>query len=522
MILVVPPARAWPYRLTAAALLVGVALVRLAYLAWFCPLDLAPDEAHYWDWSRHLDWSYYSKGPLVAWLIRASCALFGTSAFAVRVPAVLCGSLLLAGLYALTAQVYRCERLALGVVLVALTLPVVAAGSVLMTIDAPYTCCWCWALVFGFHAVFARAAWAWPAAGLCILLGVLAKHTMVLWVPCLGLFLLLTPALRPLLWRPGFWVMTGLGALGGVPILVWNALNGWVTLRHTQGHAGLDGGPTIHWKGPAVYLGMQFAVLLGFWFIAWVRASWDQRPGRAARPEVGYLWWMSVPIVAFFGLFSLKNGGGEPNWPIAGYLSGLVLTAAWLREQLRHPDSWQRRLTAGSLGLFVALGLTLTVLSHFPQVLQPLLPASVEVRRVDPTCRLRGWRTLAASVDAIRQTMPGDVVMAASAWNLPGELGFYCDGRPAVYSFGPALGDRHSQYDLWRPNPLADPGAPVFAGKSFIVIGATPEILREAFDTVGPMTIVSHREGARTIATWAVTTAHGYRGFPGREGSRGY
>ena len=27
---------------------------------------------HYWDWSRHLDWSYYSKGPLVAWLIRGS------------------------------------------------------------------------------------------------------------------------------------------------------------------------------------------------------------------------------------------------------------------------------------------------------------------------------------------------------------------------------------------------------------------------------------------------------------------
>jgi hypothetical protein len=24
---------------------------------------LASDEAHYWEWSRRLDWSYYSKAP---------------------------------------------------------------------------------------------------------------------------------------------------------------------------------------------------------------------------------------------------------------------------------------------------------------------------------------------------------------------------------------------------------------------------------------------------------------------------
>src|SRR5439155_373752 len=44
-------------RLLAVALIVGSALLRLLYLACNCPLDLSPDEAHYWDWSRHLDWS---------------------------------------------------------------------------------------------------------------------------------------------------------------------------------------------------------------------------------------------------------------------------------------------------------------------------------------------------------------------------------------------------------------------------------------------------------------------------------
>src|ERR1041385_1171317 len=132
------------YRYAALALIVAVTLLRLLYLACYCPLDLAPDEAHYWDWSRDLDFGYYSKGPLVAWLIRASCACLGDTVFAIRLPAALCGGLLLLGLHTLTRQVYRNDRLALAATALASTVPLVAAGASLMTIDAPFTCAWMW------------------------------------------------------------------------------------------------------------------------------------------------------------------------------------------------------------------------------------------------------------------------------------------------------------------------------------------------------------------------------------------
>ncbi len=111
---------AWCWRIGAVLLVLVSAGLHLAYFAHQCPLNLAPDEAHYWDWSRHLDWSYYSKGPLVAYLIRGGCVVAGswsrhltaTDMLAVRLPAVICGSLLLIGLYILTAQVYRREGLA--------------------------------------------------------------------------------------------------------------------------------------------------------------------------------------------------------------------------------------------------------------------------------------------------------------------------------------------------------------------------------------------------------------------------
>src|SRR5438093_2757221 len=135
----------WLYRVAAGFLILGAGLLRIAYLAGDCPLDLSMDEAHYWHWSRHLDWSYYSKGPLVAWLIRGSCELFGplsvylvgSEMLAVRLPAVLCNAALLAGWYVLAAGSLRSRRAGLAVVALALTLPPVAAGGVLMTIDAP-------------------------------------------------------------------------------------------------------------------------------------------------------------------------------------------------------------------------------------------------------------------------------------------------------------------------------------------------------------------------------------------------
>src|SRR5262249_49568135 len=158
--------------------------------------------------------------------------------FAIRLPAVLCGSLLLLSLYILTVQVYRRDGLALGLVALGLTLPLIGVGSLLMTIDAPYTCSWGWALVLGYQAVFRGSRWAWPALGLVIGLGILAKYTMVLWVLSLVLFLIATPPYRPLLRQRGVWIMGAVACLCCLPIVIWNAQHNWVTVRHVLGLSG--------------------------------------------------------------------------------------------------------------------------------------------------------------------------------------------------------------------------------------------------------------------------------------------
>lgn len=528
-----PAINSWSCRALAALLILATATLHFVYLAWHCPLDLAPDEAHYWEWSRHLDWSYYSKGPLVAYLIRAgttlagplSRQLTGTDMLAVRLPAIVCGSLLLASLYVLTVQVYGRERLALAVVVAALTLPPFAAGSSIMTIDAPYTCCWGWALVLGHRAMFRGSAWAWPLAGLMVGLGILAKYTMVLWLPSAGLFLLTAPERRRLLLRPGFWVMTGVAGLSCLPILIWNAQHDWVTFRHVGGLAGFHPeSEGIHWLGPLAYVGTQAALLLGYWFVAWAAALTVHRPWRDLDPGRQYLWWMSVPMFVVFLVFGLKTGGGEPNWPVTAYLSGLALAIGWVAGQLHAGPVWYRRLAAVNLAGACVLGLTLTVFVHHTEWLYPLLARwagppregqPTPVRHLDPTARLRGWRGLAADVDRLRARLRAEGIeaeLAGSGWTIPGELAIYCQGQPTVYSFGAALGDRHSQFDWWRPNPVANPDH--FAGRTFIVVGLFHPALREAFAVVEEPRAFFHYQDGHPLGFWMVTVCRGFRGFP--------
>ena len=57
--------------------------VRLMVLV-FGETDLFFDEAQYWTWSRVLAFDYFSKPPLIAWIIRSATQICGDSGWCVR------------------------------------------------------------------------------------------------------------------------------------------------------------------------------------------------------------------------------------------------------------------------------------------------------------------------------------------------------------------------------------------------------------------------------------------------------
>jgi 4-amino-4-deoxy-L-arabinose transferase-like glycosyltransferase len=151
-----------------------VAVLRVLYLAFLCPLELVGDEAQYWDWARHLDWCYYSKGPGVAWSIAASTFFFGHHEWAVRLPAVLAALLTMLVLYRFTRTISQGNALAAWyTALLFLLTPVYFGIGFLMTIDGPYIACWTLALYAGYHALNAlenkrSSLPAWLALGLAL------------------------------------------------------------------------------------------------------------------------------------------------------------------------------------------------------------------------------------------------------------------------------------------------------------------------------------------------------------------
>jgi hypothetical protein len=364
-------------------------------------------------------------------------------------------------------------------------------------------------------------------AGVAVGLGVLAKYTMIIWLPSLVLFLLISADHRRLLWSSGLWLMIGMVvALGCLPILIWNVHHNWVSFRHVSGLAGLsqDTGSRWHLEGPLVYLATQFGLLLGYWFVAWACALGACAPWRESNPSRRYLWCMSAPMFALFLCFSVRTGGGEPNWPVTAYLSGILLAIGWLLpDGETEPTSQFKSLGRRNLPWISLVGLALIVFVHRSDLCQAPLawvgrkiqPHNLFPLRVaDPTCRLRGWRDLAAEVDRLRDEIRRsgrEPVLAAASWALPGELGVYCAGHPDVYCFGPYLGGRRSQYDFWRPNPEADPEQ--FRGRDFIVVGGMSAAVREAFEEVGPAIEVVHRSGQEPIGSWAIYVCRGFRGF---------
>ena len=111
--------------------------------------ELYVDESQYWFWGQNLDFGYYSKPPMIAWVIRAVTDLAGSSSpFWVRLPAPLFHAGTALVLMAVAGRLYG-ARIAAWAGPVWLLLPMVTLGSALFSTDTVMLffyalALWCW------------------------------------------------------------------------------------------------------------------------------------------------------------------------------------------------------------------------------------------------------------------------------------------------------------------------------------------------------------------------------------------
>jgi hypothetical protein len=500
------PARALPegrVGILVAAVVAGLTALRIAYVAWG-GLDLSPDEAHYWEWSRRLDLSYYSKGPMVAYLIAGLTTVFGTSAFAIRLGAVGLSVLGAWALYRLGRELFgRPEPGALAVIGIQLT-PLVWAGSLLTTIDPPFVVAWTFGLWAAHRALAGGGVGAWLLLGLAVGVGSLAKYSMLFALPGLLLYLWLAPERRASLRARGpiLAVLAAVAALA--PVLIWNARVGWVSARHV---ASQGRGRGLTWEHLVEFLGSQVLVLtpLVALLLAWglwigIREGFGRR-----REPYRFLLAFATPVLGFYLALALQSKI-QANWAAAAYPPLALATAGLLLERRAGLGAGPRQTQTHLLIAAAAVALGVSALGHVVDRLD--LP-----RRLDPTARLRGWAELGRTAGATVQGMPdpGRTFVASSRYQVTSELAFYTPGRPSAYNFN--LGRRLNQYDFWE-----GPDSRIGWDAVYVEEGTRPldRRVRAAFERVDPPIVLEITRGDSVIRTFSLHRAYGFRGAPTR------
>src|SRR5215469_12476137 len=255
------------------AIVAAVTLLRIVALC-LSPLELYPDEAQYWWWAQTPDIGYFSKPPLIAWIIGATTALFGDREWVIRLAMPLLHAAASLLIYGIARETYpKATPIAFWSALAYLTVPGVSYSATLASTDAPLLFFWALAL-FAFLKAERTSGWGWPLlCGAALGLGVLSKYAMLFFLIGVALACVMSPKARK-------FVLSGKGLVAALaaavivaPNLAWNVSHDFATLAHIRANAAWTRASLspLHLLG---FVAGQFGVFGPVLMAAWLAALW--------------------------------------------------------------------------------------------------------------------------------------------------------------------------------------------------------------------------------------------------------
>jgi 4-amino-4-deoxy-L-arabinose transferase-like glycosyltransferase len=364
----------------------GGLMFRAVVAAW---LPVGFDEAYYYLYSRHIDWSYFDHPVMVA--LTTGIGWWPTgwiSSFTIRLGALLLYTLSLLLLY-LAARYLFDERTGVLTLAIASIAPIFwIAFGVLTSPDNGLMVFWTTTLLFAAWEFIPdrysstsslRKAEYQPSfrlalIGISVGLACLSKYHGFVLGAGLVAFCLTSERTRKALWSPWMVVALILFATTLTPLWLWNAQNDWFSFRfHLFMRFAGNGDPSFY--RPFDALGTWGLGLLYLFPTIGIPLWWSTgkslllhiqyliqppfTPGeRVARDRSALILWVSLPIALGFTLL----GGQQaiyPAWPAPGFW-GLTILLAASAAQERSPIV--RRWLGGTA--LVLVGLVVVALLH--------------------------------------------------------------------------------------------------------------------------------------------------------------
>ncbi|MEM9815282.1 MAG: glycosyltransferase family 39 protein [Cyanobacteria bacterium P01_D01_bin.6] len=425
--------RYWPI----LALLLGL---RLVYWLGAFP---NPDEAYYWLWGQHLDWSYFDHPPLHAWVQGGFDALLGRSRFVLRLPNLITTGLLFRLYWVTCHQLYGRQgpNAFWLTVLLVLTSPLFFLFLAMAWHDH-------WLVWFGTAASYCfvqflsrdrAVAYPWLyGTGLLIGLAGLCKYVALF----LGIGFLVTIASQKR-WRSLFgsghlYGAMGLALLVMTPVFWWNSQHDWYSFQFYLGRSMQAESSTIHWFGP---VGFGLLSLLIFGPIhGWLTLTAAQR-GFASSFGATY----QRVALTLLGTSSLLLAVLSLQAPVLYYWNILaypllfpLMAGHFLRAQRLH-EVRDHRLLKATLGLGLVVAALLVF--HFT-----VMPISVLIADTgdDDTRMVYGWLPTAAGLKQEAAKFSAQPLLLTTDYRSAAALAYALDD-PAVLS----ISGRIDQFDFW-------------------------------------------------------------------------
>ncbi|MGE5450915.1 MAG: ArnT family glycosyltransferase [Acidobacteriota bacterium] len=517
----------------------------------FSGISLFFDESQYWDWSRALDWGYYSKPPFIAGLIWLSTKLFGSGVLGVKAlgmltyPATALAMVGFARALWPTSGGVRTGLVAGGLYL---TLPMVGLMGLVVSTDGPLILCWTlasWAL---WRAQLTNRLSQWALCGLICGVGIMDKYTMAAFAFTAVWTLWGVHGPQRGIARPGPWLCIAIAAAIVAPNVWWNVQHHFPTFEHTaqltaqSGRSGGIGPTVVFLLGQVLMLG-PVAVWAGIWLYKrpyqqvadtvpasqWAASSqmmppsqWrtsaqqgsmagaeGSRPGPAKNSAYyfasvsayRFLWATSLPLL-LIAVVQALHADAHVNWAAPAMVGLTMLIASRLSPPLvpiatPKPNRW---LVAAIVSNLVLTSLVL----HLHDFTGGRLNG-----RWDVLVRMRGWQEAFSALAPVldEPTVQGLPVLADQRLLLTQAAYHWRDHQVKTLSWNPhGLRQDHYQFLYSMPNKI---------GQDVLLLADNPhpDAILQRFANVRPMKSVKISVAPNQAVELHVFLLRGFLGY---------
>ena len=370
---------------TFLAIVIIITLYR-AFVLLHSGIDLYVDEAYYWGWSKELAFGYYSKPPMIAWVIALFTNICGDSEFCIKLPSLILYPITSIFVYLIAKELFD-NKVAFYSALVFITLPAVSMSSLIISTDVVLLLFWSMSLYFFIKAIKSDKTLYWLLASISAGAGLLSKYTMILFLVSIFCYLFLDERYKYHLTNPKLYISIIIAALIYFPNLVWNASHHYITFVHTKNLSGIEKSSYLHFNKMLEFLASQFLVFGPIFFGVFLYLL-----KYITKPKYRLLFCFSLPFLAVITLQALLSKA-LANWAAPTYIAATILVTAYLINKKR------------VLLLGIIINILLALLFYHYHDLAKVLDIEL-TSKTDPYKRVLGYKELAKKLQPITEKYP--------------------------------------------------------------------------------------------------------------------